>query len=123
MSGDETNVIAVEFAQDEYDRLMAVTDSPAEIIHETAMRRIELEEAIAFTQDGGFHGPDGFAKIMDDAYPDWPLGSLLGIELLSMGDGESRWVLEAGPEHANPMGTIQGGCYAISAMQPSAPRI
>lgn len=78
------------------------------MVHEAAIRRIELEEAIAFTQDGGFHGPEGFARIMDDAYPTWPLGSLLGIELLSMGNGESRWALQAGAKHANPMGTIHG---------------
>lgn len=47
--------------------------------------------------------------MMDDEYPAWPLGSLLGIEMLSMGDGESRWRLDVGPEHGNPMGTIHGG--------------
>lgn len=26
-----------------------------------------------------------------------------------MGDGEARWMLEAGPEHANPMGSLHGG--------------
>jgi uncharacterized protein (TIGR00369 family) len=26
-----------------------------------------------------------------------------------MGDGESRWRMEAGTEHANPMGTMHGG--------------
>lgn len=106
---DERAVITVEFTRDEYEQLMAITDAPAELVHDAAMRRVELEEAIAFTQDGGFHGPSGFARIMDDAYPSWPLGSLLGLELRSMGDGESRWVLEVGSEHHNPMGTIHGG--------------
>lgn len=67
MSGDENSTMTVEFAQDDYERLMAVTDSPAELVHEAAIRRVELEEAIAFTQDGGFHGPEGFARIMDDS--------------------------------------------------------
>ena len=48
---------------------------------------------------------------MHDGFPPRRVGSLLGIDLVSMGDGESRWVLEAGPEHANPMGTIHGGVY------------
>ena len=26
-----------------------------------------------------------------------------------MGDGESRWAMDAGPKHANPMGTMHGG--------------
>jgi len=109
MTVDENDTVVVEFTEDEYERLTSVTDSPAELVHEAAMRRVELEEAIDFTREGGFHGPDGFARMTDDDYPTWPLGSLLGIELLSMGDGESRWTLTAGPEHANPMGTIHGG--------------
>lgn len=101
--------VTIEFAPDEYERLLGVTESPTDLIYEAAIRRIELEESSSFTRDGGFQGPEGFARILNDEYPTWPLGSLLGIELLSMGDGESRWMLEAGPEHANPMGTIHGG--------------
>ena len=104
-----SSTVTIEFDQDEYDRLLAVSDSPAELIFDSAIRRLELEESIAFTRDGGFQGPEGFTKMMNAEYPTWSLGSLLGIELLSMGAGESRWVLDAGPEHANPMGTIHGG--------------
>ena len=109
MGGKRDPTVTIEFDRDEYDRLLEVTDSPVELVYDSAIRRLELEESIAFTRDGGFRGPEGFTKIMDAAYPTWPLGALLGIELLSMGDGESRWVLDAGPEHANPMGTIHGG--------------
>ena len=109
MGGSRGPTVSIEFDRDEYDRLLEVTDSPAELVYDSAIRQLELEESIAFTRDGGFRGPEGFTKIMDAASPTWPLGSLLGIELRSMGDGESRWVLEAGPEHANPMGTIHGG--------------
>ena len=109
MTENDTTVVTVEFDQADYERLRAVSDAPAELVHEAALERIDLEEAIDFTRRGGFDGPDGFARMMDDDYPTWPLGSRLGIELRSMGDGESRWVLEAGPEHANPMGTIHGG--------------
>jgi uncharacterized protein (TIGR00369 family) len=109
MSENGGATVTVEFDQDEYDRLQEVTDSPVELIYDSAIRRLELEESIAFTRAGGFQGPEGFTRITDPEYPTWSLGSLLGIELLSMGDGESRWVLEAGPRHANPMGTIHGG--------------
>ena len=109
MGGSRGSTVSIEFDQGEYDRLLEVTDSPAELVYDSAIRRLELEESIAFTRDGGFQGPEGFTKIMDAAYPTWSLGALLGIELLSMGDGESRWVLDAGPEHANPMGTVHGG--------------
>ena len=109
MTETETTVVPVEFSGEDYERLRAVSNSPAELVHDAALGRIDLEEAIEFTRSGGFDGPEGFARMMDDAYPTWPLGSLLGIELESMGDGESRWVLEVGPEHANPMGTVHGG--------------
>lgn len=109
MTNEEPTAVTVEFDSAEFDRLAAVADSPADLIHEATMARVELEEAIDYTQGGGFHGPNGFAKIKEDEYPTWPLGSLLGIELQSIGGGESRWTMEAGLEHANPMGTIHGG--------------
>lgn len=109
MSTGADRTVDVEFDREAYERLSAVTDTPAELLHEAAMDRVELAEAIAYTREGGFHGPDGFSKIADDTYPTWPLGSVLGIELESMGDGESRWRMAAGDEHANPMGTMHGG--------------
>ena len=109
MSTDGEPTLTVDFDQETYDRLTAVTDAPEELLREAAMNRVELEESIAFTLDQGFHGPEGFAKMADDSYPTWPLGSVLGIELESMGDGESRWCMEVGTKHANPMGTVHGG--------------
>lgn len=105
----EDRTLAIEFDQESYDRLLAVTDAPEKLLREAGMKRVELEESIAFTRDEGFYGPEGFARMADDSYPTWPLGSVLGIELESMGDGESRWRMEAGPEHTNPMGTMHGG--------------
>ena len=35
--------------------------------------------------------------------------ALCGIEMVSMGEGKSHWVLDASAQHANPMGTIHGG--------------
>jgi len=109
MSQGEAHAVTVRFDPEEYERLEAITDSPVELLHEAALDRIDVAEAVEFTAEGGFHGPQGFARMMDEAYPSWPLGSLLGIELQSMGDGESRWVLETGPEMYNPMGTLHGG--------------
>ena len=47
--------------------------------------------------------------------PPPPVATLLGIRLVSFGDGEasSRWRCE--PEHANPMGTLQGGVICALA--------
>lgn len=108
-TGEESTALTIEFDREEYERLRSVTDDPVGLVHEAARHRVDVEEAVAFTREGGFRGPDGFARMASDDYPTWPLGGLLGLELLSMGDGESRWALDVGPEHANPMGTIHGG--------------
>ena len=38
-----------------------------------------------------------------------PVAELLGIDRVSFGDGKCTMSLEAGDQHANPMGTIHGG--------------
>jgi uncharacterized protein (TIGR00369 family) len=38
-----------------------------------------------------------------------PVAQLVGFRLLSAEGGRAVWELEAGPQHANPMGTLHGG--------------
>ena len=38
-----------------------------------------------------------------------PVAELIGIEVVSFGDGETTMRLEAEERHSNPMGTIHGG--------------
>ena len=38
-----------------------------------------------------------------------PVAELLGIDRVSFGDGKCTMKLEAGEQHANPMGTVHGG--------------
>ena len=38
-----------------------------------------------------------------------PIGDLLGFNVESAAGGQASVTLEAGPEHANPMGTLHGG--------------
>jgi uncharacterized protein (TIGR00369 family) len=47
--------------------------------------------------------------------PPPPVAELLGIRLVSVGDGECVFEMEALPEHANPMGTVQGGVICALA--------
>jgi uncharacterized protein (TIGR00369 family) len=47
--------------------------------------------------------------------PPPPVSQLLGIRLLSVGNGEAVFELEVAPEHANPMGTLQGGVICALA--------
>jgi uncharacterized protein (TIGR00369 family) len=47
--------------------------------------------------------------------PPPPVAELLGIRLVSVDDGECVFEMEARPEHANPMGTLQGGVICALA--------
>jgi uncharacterized protein (TIGR00369 family) len=38
-----------------------------------------------------------------------PVAELIGLDRLTFGDGRCTMKLEAGPQHANPMGTLHGG--------------
>ena len=40
---------------------------------------------------------------------DIPVARLIGFEAKEIADGRATVVLAAGPQHANPMGTLQGG--------------
>jgi uncharacterized protein (TIGR00369 family) len=47
--------------------------------------------------------------------PPPPVAQLLGIRLLSVAEGEAVFEMEVRPEHANPMGTLQGGIICALA--------
>ena len=47
--------------------------------------------------------------------PPPPVAELLGLRLVSVADGEVVFELDVRPEHANPMGTIQGGVICALA--------
>ena len=38
-----------------------------------------------------------------------PIARLIGFEVVEIGDGRAIGSLQAGPQHANPMGTLHGG--------------
>src|ERR1700729_1988999 len=40
---------------------------------------------------------------------DVPIARLIGFEAKEIGDGRATVMLAAGPQHANPMGTLHGG--------------
>ena len=42
-----------------------------------------------------------------DAKP--PIAELIGFEVVAIGEGRAIGSLQAGPQHANPMGTLHGG--------------
>ena len=104
----EEETIEVAFGAEEIDRLRAVSDDPAAMLREAGMRRVLLEETVeaTFGDRGGEGGP---AAALAGGRPVAPVSVTVGFELASIGDGEATLVLDAGPEHANPMGTLHGG--------------
>ncbi len=103
----ESHTVDVTFTDEEYERLTAAADDPGDLLHEAGMRRVLLEEAIGATVDGET-GPATQDRGGAER-PIAPVGVLVGFEPVSIGGGESTVEMEAGPEHANPMGTLHGG--------------
>jgi uncharacterized protein (TIGR00369 family) len=100
--------LELALTEEEYDRLTTVTDDPETLVREALRHRLDVEESVAFTRDGGFRTGDGFAT-GDEDVPRPPVGALVGFDVDRVADGESRLTFQAGPEHANPMGTLHGG--------------
>ena len=42
-----------------------------------------------------------------------PVAALIGFSIEPLGDGQAAGWLEAGPQHANPMGTLHGGILDV----------
>lgn len=42
-------------------------------------------------------------------HPPAPVATLVGFRLVEVAPGRARFEMEAGPQHANPMGTLHGG--------------
>ncbi len=52
---------------------------------------------------------DRMNNMITGELPDPPIAQLLGLKVVSILPGESHLELDAGPQHANPMGTLHGG--------------
>lgn len=63
---------------------------------------MNLKEPDNKTENGG-------PRFVIGSMPPAPIADLLGFSLVSMKYGEVIMEFEAGPQHANPMGTLHGG--------------
>jgi uncharacterized protein (TIGR00369 family) len=52
---------------------------------------------------------DRIERMISGELPDPPIAQLLGLTVISVLPGESHLEFDAGPQHANPMGTLHGG--------------
>ena len=53
--------------------------------------------------------PNLMEKMISGELPDPPIAQLIGLRVISLLPDESHLELDAGPRHANPMGTLHGG--------------
>lgn len=58
---------------------------------------------------GSLNLPDRIQGMLNGSIPPPPIAKLIGFKLVSIGSGKAVIELEAGEEHANPMGTLHGG--------------
>jgi len=54
-------------------------------------------------------------RMLRGEVPPPPVSKLLGLRLVSIVEGEAVFEMEVAPEHANPMGTLQGGVICALA--------
>jgi uncharacterized protein (TIGR00369 family) len=52
---------------------------------------------------------DAIRMIQRGELPPTPIASLIGFRPVSVQPGEAVFEMDAGPQHANPMGTVHGG--------------
>lgn len=111
MADGDTETVSVELPADVYERLAATDDRdvPA-VLTDLAHDHAAMRESIATYTDHG-EGPAGFADLGPETLFEVPppVGALLGFDLVSMDAGAATIEFDAGPKHANPMGTLHGG--------------
>ena len=56
-----------------------------------------------------------FRAMVAGEVPPPPVADLVGVELTSMERGRAVFHLDARPEHASPLGTVQGGIICVLA--------
>jgi len=52
---------------------------------------------------------DEFRAIITGEAPGPPVGELIGLRLTAIEKGQATFELDAGPQHASPLGTMHGG--------------
>jgi uncharacterized protein (TIGR00369 family) len=61
-------------------------------------------------ENGSSNSPDVVHPLIEKALVSTvPIAELIGFRVEAVADGRAAAVLDAGPQHANPMGTLHGG--------------
>lgn len=111
---DSRTTVELELPPDEYERFVksAASEGVSEdaLLAELVERHLDLTESIETYTDYGSTSVDnrGSARLFEVPPP---IARLLGFRLEEIGEGRAEITFTAGPEHANPMGTLHGGVY------------
>lgn len=111
-----THTVELSLSDAEYDRLQALDDGPEGVLAEALERELRVREGVEAAETRRA----GEAEEPIDVPPlgpltDSPVGSLLGWEVESVGDGEAVLSMEASSRHANRGGPVQGGIITALA--------
>jgi uncharacterized protein (TIGR00369 family) len=52
---------------------------------------------------------EAFRKMVSGELPGPPIGDLIGLRMTAIEVGSATFELDAGPQHASPLGTVHGG--------------
>lgn len=113
---DGMQSIELQLSPAEYDRLQGLTDgdSPETVVRDALKRELQVRESVRAVQ----RRREGEKSVgLPDIGPlyDSPVGSLLGFEVVELGDGEATLSMEANSRHANRGGPVQGGVITALA--------
>lgn len=113
---DEQRTVELSLSADQQDRLAALPDAERESILATAIdRELRIQEAIAALEDRQAGAGEDADAIPPPGPLDSPVGALLGLEVVSVGNGEAVLSMAAGRRHANRGGPVQGGVITALA--------
>jgi uncharacterized protein (TIGR00369 family) len=106
---DDTVTVEITLPRETYDRLGG--DDAAETLAELADDERRMRESVQrYVEREPLPGdPETHAGRIQRFAP--PIGVLLDFEAVSVEPGKAVMRMEAGPEYANPMGTLHGGIF------------
>jgi uncharacterized protein (TIGR00369 family) len=107
----ETVTVEVELSREVHERL-SDHGSVADQLGVLAADEARLLEAVErYARGDGADGADGERRPASGSLVENPppIGALLGFDATEVGPGRATVEMTAGPEHANPMGTLHGG--------------
>lgn len=116
MPDDETRSVEVTLPAAEYDRLQALEEPEREtLLREAVERELRIRESVAAVAARREGRSDEPVELPGPGPLDSPVGALLGLEVVEVGDGEAVLSMRAGRRHANRGGPVQGGVFTALA--------